>query len=455
MKKIEFEKKIKQVNPVTISPLALALAACGGGGGGTSTGVMSTSTSFGLTGNSFKDATTQGSYWYSENNTLTYAVANGFNGEEWNEPNYVNSQLDKAMSQLSYFTNMKVQDLGVFANATEAANAGATIVLSLDSVEISAAAGNSVWAVGFFPNTEPSIYEHMAGDMYLNLNSAGASLPDAAYEVGGAGYTLLLHELGHTLGLKHPHDDGGSGRPTYSEAGYDGFGDQTYTVMAYEDEFGSILNGPGTFMMADALALMDLYGVNQSTNAGNTTHQFSDAGFRKTIWDASGVDTIDLSSCDNDTVVYLTTYKPNSELDVAYGYVTTNAYTSDAKVNWLLGDYENVIGGSGDDIIDGNAYDNVIRGNGGDDRIDGWGGDDTLFGGSGSDTFFKGLGEGNDVIKDFEVGIDVCQFYDGITRDDSIATLSSTVDGFAIYTLTDNSTLLLEGTLYVDVASIA
>ena len=33
MKK-EFEKKFKQVNPVTISPLALALAACGGGGGG-------------------------------------------------------------------------------------------------------------------------------------------------------------------------------------------------------------------------------------------------------------------------------------------------------------------------------------------------------------------------------------------------------------------------------------
>ena len=63
MKKIDLEKKIKQINPATMSPLALALAACGGGGGGTSTGTMAQATTFPLTGNKFKDASPQGSKW--------------------------------------------------------------------------------------------------------------------------------------------------------------------------------------------------------------------------------------------------------------------------------------------------------------------------------------------------------------------------------------------------------
>ena len=113
-------------------------------------------------------------------------------------------------------------------------------------------------------------------------------------------------------------------------------------------------------------------------------------------------------------------------------------------------------GGSGADIIDGNVFDNVIRGNAGNDVIDGWGGDDTLYGGLGADTFVKGIGEGNDIIKDFDASMDVCHFYDAfLSRDDTIAILSSTVDGYALYTLTDNTTLLLEGTLFTDFAAIA
>ena len=417
---------------------------------------MSPISTFGLTNNSFKDATTQGSYWSPPDNVLTYAVANGFNGEAWNDPSYVSGQLTTAMADLAYFTDIKIQNMGTFSDAEAAANAGATIVLSLDEEVISANMGNSVWAVAFFPDNPPEPYDNVAGDMYLNLNSAGAALPDAAYEVGGAGFTLLLHELGHALGLKHPHDDGGTGRPTYAEAGFADYDDQTYTVMAYEDEFGSVINAPGTFMLADALALMDLYGVNSSTNAGDTVHLMSEADARHTIWDASGTDTIDLSSNANDTVVYLSTVKLNPSLDVSFGYVIVNALITDSKINWLLGDYENVTGGAGNDNIDGNEFDNVIRGNAGNDTIDGWGGDDILYGGDGADIFLKVVGEGNDIIKDFDANIDVCQFYDGAsTRDDSIATLSSTAEGYALYTLIDDTTLLLEGTLYTDIATIA
>ena len=79
-----------------------------------------------------------------------------------------------AMQQVAQFTNLKVQNLGNFNDATEAANAGATIVLSLDGSVISDLYGNNVWAVGF-PNAEDYPYDYIAGDMYLNLNSEGAN----------------------------------------------------------------------------------------------------------------------------------------------------------------------------------------------------------------------------------------------------------------------------------------
>ena len=36
------------------------------------------------------------------------------------------------------------------------------------------------------------------GDIYLNLNSQANYL--SSYEIGSAGFFLILHELGHTLG---------------------------------------------------------------------------------------------------------------------------------------------------------------------------------------------------------------------------------------------------------------
>lgn len=452
---LEFQsKRFSKKTAMAFSPLSLALAACGGGGGSSSSGNMATAVSFPLTGNNFVDASTQGSKWSTSNGPLTYAVAHGFNGETWNDIDAVNNSLTLAMTQLETFTDLKVTNLGTFSDPTVAANAGATIVLSLDGDIISSNLGNTVWAVGFYPDSSDVLYDHVAGDMYLNLNSAGASLPIGAYDPGGKGFMLLLHELGHAIGLKHPFDSTG-GRMTYEEAGYSAYQDQTFTLMAYEDEFGDVLNAPATFMLGDVLALMSLYGVNNSTNSGDTTYQFYDSTSRKTVWDSSGSDTLNLTAMDDPVTVYLTYLYSDADLGMEYGHVIQNPGESFQKWHHLLGEFESVYTGSGNDTIFGDENANVLSAGSGDDFIAGYEADDILFGGTGADFFMLAEGHGNDIIKDFELGIDTCGFWDGTGYDPSLATLNSTENGNAIYMLSDGSSLLLEGVLYSDVSVVA
>ena len=122
----------------------------------------------------------------------------------------------------------------------------------------------TTWAMGHFPDASDT--SSKGGDIFLNINSPANSLP--SYEKGSQGYFLLLHELGHTLGLKHPHDDGGNGRPTFSQVGFDRVDFDSFTIMSYEDQIGYDQKkyDPGTPMILDVIALQYLYGINNTYN---------------------------------------------------------------------------------------------------------------------------------------------------------------------------------------------
>lgn len=85
---------------------------------------------------------------------------------------------------------------------------------------------------------------------------------------------------------------------------------------------------------------------------------------------------------------------------------------------------DKVIGGDGDDVIRGNLGNDALRGDAGDDVLIGGAGNDTMRGGTGADTLEGGVGEDtfifyfgadfrdgddNDVVADFEVGVDVAE----------------------------------------------
>ena len=78
------------------------------------------------------------------------------------------------------------------------------------------------------------------------------------------------------------------------------------------------------------------------------------------IWDAGGIDTLDLSGAGNDVRLDL---EMGAFSDVAG--MTRNVAIAHGTL------IENAIGGSGDDVIVGNEADNVLHGGDGDDELSG------------------------------------------------------------------------------------
>ncbi|SIS90839.1 beta strand repeat-containing protein [Neptunomonas antarctica] len=70
-------------------------------------------------------------------------------------------------------------------------------------------------------------------------------------------------------------------------------------------------------------------------------------------------------------------------------------------------DADILIGHNGPDVLVGLAGDDRLSGGVGEDLINGGAGDDILSGGENADTFFFKVGSGNDVISDFEQGVDI------------------------------------------------
>jgi Ca2+-binding RTX toxin-like protein len=206
--------------------------------------------------------------------------------------------------------------------------------------------------------------------------------PNLELEPGEFGFSTMIHEIGHAIGLDHPFADevGEIALPA-------GQANQRYSIMAYNVYSGATPGfeayGP---MLYDILALQYMYGANMTTRTGNDVYTFlTDKEYLECIWDAGGHDTIDLSLQSRNQVIDLRA-GTFSSIGVKNNGLTGNGNVAIA-FNVTI---EDAIGGSGHDKITGNDVVNDLDGKAGNDTIVGGLGNDTLTGGTGNDSMSGG-----------------------------------------------------------------
>ena len=126
-------------------------------------------------------------------------------------------------------------------------------------------------------------------------------------------YEVLVHELGHALGLKHPFEVHGANDEILSA--YED--NSTNTAMSYNEDSATF---DGTLRPLDWMALTKLYGVKSTYNSGDDTYRFSSSSGTFII-DGAGVDTISAYSTSQDVTIDL---RPgaHSHLGTKSSYIT-------------------------------------------------------------------------------------------------------------------------------------
>lgn len=337
----------------------------------------------GLTGDNTVDSLTTGYRWvFDDAPVLKYSISGGFNGEAFLQPAAMLNYWGGALATYGQAANLQFVNLGMFDNPIAAAQAGSDLNLSIDGNGVFFSSRNE-WARAFFPAQRyvNSPYLGAAGDVFINVLSDANRLP--SFEPGSQGWFLLMHELGHSLGLKHPHDDGGTGHPTFKELGIGQLDRDYVSVMSYNDDANwNIFEwDPATPMIFDVIGLHYLYGPNQSANAGDTLYRVDRSELYQTVWDASGEDTISVAGSGEGWYVELPNHTISSLIDTRIGHVAPAQEVNlpfPHSLVWLAGEFEHVIGSAFADTILGNDLANTIRPLGGNDWIDSGAGRDRV-----------------------------------------------------------------------------
>ena len=218
---------------------------------------------------------------------------------------------------------------------------------------------------------------------------------------GSSGFTTLLHEIGHSLGLKHPHE-GVVNLPNYQD-------NDRFSVMSYNGHPEMPGVTPKTPQIFDVAAVQYLYGANTDTRSGNNTYSWgTDAKFIETIWDGGGIDTISAANQTKDVVIDLITggfssigangaANAENNVAIALGVTIEHAFGGAGNDN-ISGNSvaNNILGGVGNDTLSGKIGNDFLSGGSGNDALNGGDDNDFLHGDSGNDTL-KG-GEGDDIL---------------------------------------------------------
>ena len=301
------------------------------------------------------------------------------------------AQAELALAGWSDAANITFTRIGFGAAGENAYTDQATILLANYS-----SGSDTATAFAYYPGSTMSA--SAAGDVWVNITSGSNATPTT----GNYGAMVLVHELGHAIGIAHPAEYQSEDSPTYAGNAAYYEDSRQFTVMSYFSESNTGASFGGRYSAApllDDIAAVQLeYGANMSTRTGDTVYGFNSNAGRPwfeasgttaklifAAWDAGGNDTFDFSGFSNSQTIDLRA----GHFSNVGGLTGNVAVAAGATI-------ENAVGGSGADAITGNAAANALNGAAGDDVIYGGAGGDTITGGDGRD-FLRGE-EGDDYL---------------------------------------------------------
>lgn len=292
------------------------------------------------------------------------------NGSAISTSNWTEAEKNAMIRGLTLWTNLIGMDIEEVYNVTQA------------DLKFYITTNTSVGYLGaqIGPHSSPyegyGIYVRNSGDTWTtSLNP------------GGYGFITIIHELGHGMGLAHPHDNGGGstlfpGVSSSYDTGDNDLNQNMYTVMSYIDVSSG--NNPTTAksygfskgpMALDIATINYLYGLNTTFNGGNNVYTITDTNVNNTtgftcVYDTGG----------NDLVVYNGSKKVTIDLRPATiqneqgggGYISKinddNIYVGYTISNGSV--IENASGGTNDDTFyQVETVENIINGKDGVDTV--------------------------------------------------------------------------------------
>jgi serralysin len=272
----------------------------------------------------------------------------------------------------------------------------------------------------YLPDADPNARAPAAleGDVWIDITRPYDAFPT----LDNQGAEVLIHEIGHSIGLNHPgtYDRSDASAPTYDNSA-EYYEDTTqYTVMSYfaPEQAGATFAGRYSAipLLDDITAIQRLYGPNMSAFAGDTVYGFNSNSGREwfslssgssaqifAIWDGSGNDTLDFSGFGQTQTIDLRSGDFSNvggligNVAIAYGATIENAIGGTGN-DVIVGNQvaNGLTGGAGADTISGEAGNDMVHGGAGNDQLDGGSGSDTLDGGDGDDRILGSPGIGPD-----------------------------------------------------------